>query len=304
MKQYRSETCSEPVGQRTLPDTQAVQNAFEKIPYVVSFSSYMDETAAMADLILPSHVSLERLEDVPVAFGFPKPIIGLAKPVVEPQFNTKYIGDVIIELGKAMGDTVANAFPWDNYEACVEETLGDKWDTLIEETYWVNDAFSGEPFENGKFEFANSELAGLSDFKLIDAEGDEAAFPLLLVPYDSMRLTTGYIGSPPFLVKVLEDSILKGDMVFVEVNPETAGKLGLSDGKPATLSTPRGSAKVGVRLTNGIMPGVVALPRGLGHTAYDNFIAGKGVNVNQLIGSVDDSASGLDAVWGIRAKLA
>jgi len=48
----------------------------------------------------------------------------------------------------------------------------------------------------------------------------------------------------------------------------------------------------------------VALPRGLGHTAYDKFLARKGVNVNQLIGSVDDSASGLDAVWGIRAKLA
>jgi hypothetical protein len=52
------------------------------------------------------------------------------------------------------------------------------------------------------------------------------------------------------------------------------------------------------------MPGVVAMPRGLGHTAYDEFLAGKGVNVNQLVGSVDDPASGLDAAWGIRAKLA
>ena len=51
------------------------------------------------------------------------------------------------------------------------------------------------------------------------------------------------------------------------------------------------------------MPGLVAMPRGLGHTAYDNYLAGKGINVNELIGTVEDPASGLDAAWGIRANL-
>jgi len=46
------------------------------------------------------------------------------------------------------------------------------------------------------------------------------------------------------------------------------------------------------------------MPRGLGHTAYDDYLAGKGVNVNTLIGPVEDPASGLDAAWGIQAKLA
>jgi hypothetical protein len=48
----------------------------------------------------------------------------------------------------------------------------------------------------------------------------------------------------------------------------------------------------------------LAMARGLGHTAYDGFLAGKGVNVNQLIGPMEDPASGLDAAWGIRARLA
>jgi hypothetical protein len=52
------------------------------------------------------------------------------------------------------------------------------------------------------------------------------------------------------------------------------------------------------------MPGVVAMPRGLGHTAYDQFLANKGINVNRLIGPVEDPASGFDAAWGIRAELA
>ena len=37
--------------------------------------------------------------------------------------------------------------------------------------------------------------------------------------------------------------------------------------------------------------------------AYDKFLAGKGVNFNELIGPVEDSVSGLDAAWGIRVKL-
>jgi hypothetical protein len=52
------------------------------------------------------------------------------------------------------------------------------------------------------------------------------------------------------------------------------------------------------------MPDLVAIPRGLGHTAFGRFLAEKGANANQLIGPVEDPASGLDAAWGIGAKLA
>ena len=75
-----------------------------------------------------------------------------------------------------------------------------------------------------------------------------------------------------------------------------------------------------VHLSHGIMPGVVAIPKGLGHEGYDEpseskkheylglgakgkFLAGKGVNANSLMGVVEDPVSGLCATWGIRAKL-
>jgi hypothetical protein len=60
---------------------------------------------------------------------------------------------------------------------------------------------------------------------------------------------------------------------------------------------------VKIHLFDGIMPGVVAIPRGLGHTAYDSFLAGKGVSYNTLNQTVEDPATGFDAAWGIRAKL-
>jgi anaerobic selenocysteine-containing dehydrogenase len=292
-----------------MADTQTVVKAFEKIPLVVSFSSYMDETTAQADLILPNHIYLERYEDVPFARGFPKPIVGVSQPVIEPLFDTRHTGDVIIQLAKEMGATVAQAFPWEDYQGCLEESLEDL-EALLEEGFRLDDGVSSPNWadtfetESLKFEFSNSDLKALPPYRPVPAQGDESFYQLLLVPYDSLRLASGYVGSPPFLVKALEDTILKGNDVLVEVNPATAKKLGLSNGQYATLSTPIGSGKVKVYFFDGIMPGVVALPRGLGHTGDNKFLAGKGLNYNTLSAAVEDPTTGLDAAWGIRAKLA
>ncbi len=293
----------------SMTDTAAVNKALDKIPLVVSFSSYMDETAARANLILPSHIYLERYEDVPFARGFPQPIISLSQPVVAPLYDTRNVGDVIIQMAQNMGNPMAAAFPWDDYRICLEETLGDKWDTLTEEGFWVEAGFSvanwSQAFEtdSAKFEFSNDDIKALPAYQPVPAPGDDSFYPLLLIPFDTMRLTSGYIGSPPFMVKALEDTVLKGNDVLVEINPATAKKLGLSNGKYATLTTPVGSARVKVYLFDGIMPGVIAIPRGLGHTAYDKFLSGKGVNYNALSAVVEDPATGFDAAWGIRAKL-
>jgi menaquinone reductase, molybdopterin-binding-like subunit len=301
----------------SLPDSSTVKNALDKIPFVVSFSSYMDETAENADLILPNHNYLERYEDVPSPVGFQKPFIGLSKPVIAPRFNTKHTGDVIIEIAKAMGGNIADAFAWESYEACLEETLGNKWEALNESGYWMDESFTpaslNKAFETDsrKFEFspkamaagAGEDMDALPHFKPVAVEGDEASYPLILVPYDSLRLSNGYIGNPPFMVKTVENTVLKDKDVFVEMNPKTAQAQGLSEGKYAILSTPKGKAKVRVHLFEGIMPGLVAMPRGLGHTAYDDYLAGKGINFNKLVGPVIDPVSGLDAAYGIRAKL-
>ncbi len=294
----------------SMPGSADIKEAFEKIPLVVSFSSYMDETAQMADLILPNHTFLERYEDVPAAAGYNRPVINLARPVVEPRFNTMHTGDVIIRLARALGGTIAKALPWESYEACLEEMMGDRWDTLVEEGYWTNTDFAApqwsEAFEtaSGKFEFVNKEISSLARYSPVKPEGDEAAYPLILIPFDTMRLWNGYIGDPQFVIKSVPDTVLKKNDVLVEVNPATAKSIGLRDGAYAVLSTPKGKARVKVHFYEGVMPGLVALPRGLGHSAYENNLAGKGINFNELVGPFDDAATGHDAAWGIRAKLA
>lgn len=293
----------------TLPDTKTARKAFGKIPFVVSFSSYLDETAQNADLILPNHIYLERYEDVPPPFGMIEPIIGLSRPVVEPLLNTKHVGDVIIQMAKGLGGSIADTFPWDNYDTCLEETLHKIWNPLHEKGFFPGSKLMTKVLEtsydtaSGKFEFINRETGSMAQFKPVGIDGDEKLYPLVLIPYDSIRLASGSIGDPPFVIKTVEDSVLKGKDIFIEINPKTARTEGLSEGQQVVLITPKGKAAVKVHLFEGIMPGFIALPRGLGHTAWDEYLADKGVNFNNLIGPIEDPDSGLDIAWGIRSKL-
>ena len=290
----------------SLPNTNAVKEAFDKIPFVVSFSSFMDETVMNADLVLPNHIYLERWEDVPVTAGVSRPTVGLCRPVIEPLYNTQHIGDSIIQIAKALKGSVAQAFPWNSYEACLKMSLSAKWNSLKSSGVWVDESAAAVAFatDSGKVNLMSDQIGAIYLADDAAIEGDPEIFPLVLIPYDSIRLASRYIGDTPFMIKTVSDAILKGQDGLVQINPETAKSLGLADGKQATLKTPVGRAGVRVHYDAGIMPGVVAMPRGLGHTAYDQFLAGKGVNVNQLLGPVEDPPSGFDAAWGIRAKLA
>jgi molybdopterin-containing oxidoreductase family iron-sulfur binding subunit len=69
----------------------AFQQALGKVPYKVSFSSYMDETTAACDLILPDHHPLEQWGDSRPRAG----VTAFQQPVVQPVFETRPTGDVI-----------------------------------------------------------------------------------------------------------------------------------------------------------------------------------------------------------------
>jgi len=286
----------------TFCDTEAVAKAFDKIPFIVSFSSWYNETTEKAHLLLPNHIYLERAEDVPFPSGVATGVIGLSKPVISPVCNTRHTGDVLIQIAQKMAEAVAGAFSWESFEACLTETYKDDWKALQENGFVEKSDFGPTPLDSAKKIDLTGQgiIAGKNE---ISPEGSDTAFPLTLVPFDSLRRTPGPLGDSPFMMKTVEDTVLKKEDLIVEVNPKTAKVQGLKDGGYATLSTPKGKAKVRVRFYEGILPGVVGIPSGLGHTGEDVYISGKGVNVNKLIGPVEDPVSGLDVAWGIRAKL-
>jgi len=127
---------------------------------------------------------------------------------------------------------------------------------------------------------------------------------LLLLPVELINLSSGWIGSPPFLNKTLFDNQLKKNDIFAEINPETASQYGLKEGAKVTLKSSKGEIQVRVHIFNGAMPGIVFIPAGLGHTAYDKYLKGKGSNPYDIIDGTEDPLTGQPVWWNTRVEVA
>jgi len=337
----------------TLPDGGGFKNAMKKIPYIVSFSPYKDETSFMADLILPDHTCLEKRDDIVWPPGLPYPLYGLSQPVVEPLYDTRQSGDVIIKLSGMIDKTVGSAFPWKNFEECLKaraeglsghgavkgdyESFDEMWKRIKSGGLWYRPTRDFESREilfktpTGKFEFSSTRIEqAVNDFTGegslkqalrnmgIDAEGDEALmahyeaapsaadkqkYPLLMMPYELINLSSGWLPNPHFLNKTLFDNQLRKNESFVEINPKTASEYNLKQGDRVIIQSLKGRLKVRINLFEGAMPGVLYLPLGLGHTAYDEYQRGKGVNPCEIIEGGKDPLSGHGVWWNTRVKI-
>ena len=91
----------------------------KKIPLVVSFDSFINETTEYADLILPDHTFLEKWDEssnIP-SIGFTH--VGIQHPIVEPFFDTRHTGDVLIDIAQRIGGSVARSSNFDNYQETI-----------------------------------------------------------------------------------------------------------------------------------------------------------------------------------------
>jgi anaerobic selenocysteine-containing dehydrogenase len=85
--------------------------ALDQVDLVVSFASYMDETAARADLILPDHTPLESWGDHVPEAG----VRTLMQPTINPLFDTKHSGDVLLAVATGIGAGIAPGTAWPDF---------------------------------------------------------------------------------------------------------------------------------------------------------------------------------------------
>jgi anaerobic selenocysteine-containing dehydrogenase len=98
------------------PDPSLFGKTFTEIPFIVSFSPYMDDSTRFADLILPDHTPLERWQDDPIFLNSGASVLGLRQPVVNPLYQTKATGDVLLQIANSLGGEIAKAFPWKDFK--------------------------------------------------------------------------------------------------------------------------------------------------------------------------------------------
>jgi anaerobic selenocysteine-containing dehydrogenase len=199
----------------SLPEPEKFRNALEKIPFIVSFSPFMDETTMVSDLVLPDGTYFERWQDDHVEPGLGFPMFGLRSPAVEkPLHDVRNTGDVLIEIGKGIGGAVTKSFPWRDFQEALKDSIRgifatkrgsvqakdfeEFWNMLVDRGGWWDPPYpfgewkKGFKTPSGKFEFHSLVMEqGLTEASKksskgldqilkelrIDAKGDKVFLP-------------------------------------------------------------------------------------------------------------------------------
>jgi anaerobic selenocysteine-containing dehydrogenase len=103
------------------PAKEAFAGAMKQIPFIVSFSPFLDESSSMADLILPDHTYLERWHDDQVTHLTGFTCFSVGQPAASPLHQTRNTADVVLDIAKKIGGSVAKSVPWKKFEELVYE---------------------------------------------------------------------------------------------------------------------------------------------------------------------------------------
>ncbi|SFC51236.1 Tat (twin-arginine translocation) pathway signal sequence [Marinospirillum celere] len=83
----------------TAPNPKAWEEALKDV-FIIDTSPFPGETAMFADIVLPESTYLERLQDSPTYPFEGWPMTALRVPAIDPIYDTKHFGDMLIEIGK------------------------------------------------------------------------------------------------------------------------------------------------------------------------------------------------------------
>jgi anaerobic selenocysteine-containing dehydrogenase len=118
-----------------------------------------------------------------------------------------------------------------------------------------------------------------------------------------MSLAASRTANQAWLAEIPDVKVARPWEITVEVNPETARKLGIHEGDAIWLESPAGRLQVRARLYPGIAPEVVHVPFGSGHGSGGRFAEAWGVNPNRLVGGEADRLAGTPALFATRVRM-
>lgn len=105
------------------PGGQDLRDALGQIPTVVALTPFLDETALLADLVLPTSLFLESWQCATSPVSVPYGTLGLGRPVVAPLFDTRHPGEVVLELGRRLNPDSPGFSTWSGYESFLQHRL-------------------------------------------------------------------------------------------------------------------------------------------------------------------------------------
>ena len=181
----------------TAPNGQVWEEALKEL-FVIETSPFPSETAMFADVILPDHTYLERMQDAPTYPFQGFPMAQLRVPAIKPLYDTKYFGDTMIEIGKrmkgSMGEYYKGLKDSDNVIRHLakgfEKTPGDNgvngFESWVEKGVWYKKPYLWQQ-RNGEF----FEWDGKAYAKPMSA--DDVGKKLMPTPSGRFEFRSGYL---------------------------------------------------------------------------------------------------------------
>ena len=272
----------------SMPEASGFVEAFGQATFKVSFASAMDETAGLADLILPDRHFLEAWGDSMPRAG----VLAIQQPVMQPvpHFDSKQAGDVLLavsaHLSHDLGAATFYEFMRNGHMEMHDASMGDfesSWRQALRTGAVEHDVGTTAPPPQ-----LQAPDAALSfDTPELDLGGD-----LTLLVHPSPRFGGGEFSNSPWLQE-LPDPVSKITWhSWLEMNPHTAEQRGIREGDIVTVTSPHGEVDVPVWPYPGIREDAVALAMGGGHTNMGRWADGSGVNALALLPSDSEQPSG------------
>lgn len=283
-----------------LPRALGFREALEKVPTVISFASFPDETALAADYVFPDHTGLESWGYQRAATGAGQKLISGAQPVVAPFYNTRATADVLLTAS-------AGKLPYADEVAFLQAQVsglvgaadgffgaGDL------PSFWAQFQQFGGWWTNEP-QWNIPEPPSLDKALSVEAPptGGEGEFYLHVFPSPILAEAGA---NKPWLQEIPDPMTTVMWNSWLEINPLTADELGLLDDDVVQLISPFGTLEIPVYRYPAIRPDTVALPFGQGHSAYGRYAEGRGVNPADLLGGDFNSAGDL-AFSGLKVQI-
>ncbi|MCH8847933.1 MAG: molybdopterin-dependent oxidoreductase [Chloroflexi bacterium] len=293
-----------------LPGSLGTREALGKVGTIVSFSSFLDETTVLADLILPGSTPLEEWgTDIPDP-GPGYRTVAFQQPVINPFHGTLSFGDVLLQTGRELG--FGDQLPWATMRDAVRDTARALHETgggsVTQPTFpefWKRALERGGWWDMNATAGAASAPPRLPTATVLPKlAGDENQYPFFLVPYEAHGIGAGGFAHLPWVQSAPDPITTVAWATWVDVNPTTARELNLHQDDIVIVGAPNGRfLEAAVYVNPATPPHVVSIPFGGGHEHFTGVAAKRGANVLDILEDSEDTETGALAWAGTRVRL-
>jgi menaquinone reductase, molybdopterin-binding-like subunit len=285
------------------PGAWGVKEALTKVPCIVSFGNFIDETSVLSDLILPDHSFLESWVHAAPESGVKTAVSTVAPPVMQKLHDTRSTADVLLEVSRKINKPLN--LPWQKFEDMLKAPVGALGEAQARQRAALRNERPGRAAER-KRDSAQPQEKTAPTVKYTEPEfdGDPSQYGFLLLPYPSIAFLDGSLAHLP-LLQELPDPMTSGMWSsWVEINTQTAERLGIRQGDLVEITSSQGSIRVAAFPSPGVAPDVVAIPVGQGHENYTRYATDRGQNPIRILAPMKELNTGALAWAATKVRMA